>query len=280
MKTPQKQRKSKFSSDDDSAYEQYKSSALRFRTASDLMSKNVVIIAPEASLQKVAQLMDEKNIGSLIVMKYGTPIGMITEGNLISRVLVPGQFQKEEKAEKNMTYPLPSVSVTAEIKEVAQVMITMKSSRLGVFDGGTLAGIITASDLVKSLPDVSETKARVDDFMTKAVVLADEEMHVNAIAEMLRRNYIGSVIIAHNEKPFGIFTERDLIIDFLAVGKKMATKVGPECSSPLITIPAGVSVHRAAMVMSLKHIRRLPVVRGKKVVGILTARDLIGAYAK
>jgi signal-transduction protein with cAMP-binding, CBS, and nucleotidyltransferase domain len=280
LKTPQKPRKSKLSSDIDITFEQYKRSASRFRTASDLMSKNVVIIAPEASLQEVAQLMGEKHIGSLIVMKYATPLGLIAEGDLIRRVLVPGQFQKDEKVEKNMTCPLPSVSVAAKVKEVAQMMITMKSSRLGVFDGGTLAGIITASDLVKTLPDVSANKARVDDFMTKAVVLADEEMHVNAIAEMLKRNYIGSVIIAHDEEPFGIFTERDLIAGFLATGKKMTIKVGTVCSSPLVTIPAGISVHRAAAVMALKRIRRLPVVRGKKVVGIITARDLIGAYAK
>ena len=246
----------------------------------EIMSKDVVIITPEASLQEAARLMGEKHIGSLIVMKYGTPLGIVTERDLLSRVVVPGRFLKEEKVENNMSYPLASVSVTVKIKEVAQMMITMKSSRLGVFDGGTLAGIITASDLIKSLPDVPETKARVDDFMTKAVVLADEEMLVNAIADMLGRNRIGSVIIAREGEPFGIFTERDLLTGFLAVGRTMAMKVGPECSNPLITIPAGTSVHRAAATMALKHIRRLPIVRDDEVVGIITARDLIEAYAK
>jgi len=244
------------------------------------MTKEVAIITPEASLQEAAKIMGERHIGSLIVMKYRTPLGIVNERDLLSKIIVPGLFLKDEKVENNMSYPLPSVSVAAKIKEAARMMITFKSSRLGVFDGGNLAGIITASDLVKSLPDAAESKARVDDYMSKAVVLADEEMHINAIADMLGRNRIGSVIIAREGEPYGIFTERDLIANFLAVGRKMFTKVGPECSSPLITIPAGNSVHKAAVLMALKHIRRLPVVADGVVVGMITARDLIGAYAK
>jgi CBS domain-containing protein len=280
LKAAPKKRKKSLSNDLDITYERYKRELPHYRTASELMSKDVAIIAPEASLQEAAKIMGERHIGSLIVMKYRTPLGIVTERDLLSKIIVPGLFLKEEKVENNMSYPLPSVSVTAKIKEVAQMMITMKSSRLGVFYGGSLAGIITASDLVKSLPDVPESKVRVDDFMSKAVVLADEEMHVNAIADMLGRNRIGSVIIARDGEPFGIFTERDLITNFLAAGKKMFIKVGPECSSPLITIPAGTSVHKAAAIMASKHIRRLPVVADDVVVGMITARDLIGVYAK
>lgn len=280
MKTPPKKRKKKLSNDLDIAYEKYKRDLPHYRTALDLMSKDVAIITPEASLQEAAHVMGERHIGSLIVMKYRTPLGIVTERDLLSKIIVPGLFLKDEKIENNMSYPLWSVSVSAKIKEVAQMMITMKSSRLGVFDGGNLAGIITASDLVKSLPDIPESKARVDDFMSKAVVLADEDMHVNAIADMLGRNRIGSVIIARDGEPFGIFTERDLITNFLATGRKMFAKVGPVCSSPLITIQAGISVHRAAAVMALKHIRRLPVVSDDVVIGMITARDLIVAYAK
>ena len=280
MKTPPKKRRKKLSNDLDIAYEKYKRGSSHYRTASDLMSKDVVIIAPEASLQEAAKTMGERHVGSLIVMKYRTPLGIVTERDLLSKVVVPGLFLKDEKIEDNMSYPLPAISGSAKNREVAQMMITMESTRLGVFDGGNLSGIITASDLVKSLPSTSERKNRVDDYMRKAVVLADEEMHVNAIADMLGRNRIGSVIIAREGEPFGIFTERDLITNFLGTGRKMFTKVGPECSSPLTTIPAGTSVHRAAAVMALNHIRRLPVVADGSVVGMLTARDLIGAYAK
>ena len=60
----------------------------------------------------------------------------------------------------------------------------------------------------------------------------------------------------------------------------MNTKVGDVASSPLITIPSGTHVHIAGYTMALKHVRRLPVVKDEKIVGIVTARDLVEAYSK
>jgi len=243
------------------------------------MTQDVVTTTPEASLDGIARTMGEKHIGSLIVMKYETPVAIVTERDLLSKVLALGLFLKDEKVEDIMSYPLAGVSHTAKIKEVAQLMISRKG-RLAVFDAGRLVGVITASDLIKSLPDVPETEVRVDDFMTKDVVTADEETSVIQVAGTMGRQRIGSVLITHKDEPFGIFTERDLLTGFLARGKALFTAVGPECSSPLITISAGTSVHKAAATMATRHIRRLPVVEDDKLAGIVTARDLVEAYAK
>jgi CBS domain-containing protein len=56
--------------------------------------------------------------------------------------------------------------------------------------------------------------------------------------------------------------------------------VGKEASAPLIKAPAGTSVHKAAAIMVLKKIRRLPITLRDELVGIITARDLVEAYAK
>jgi CBS domain-containing protein len=279
LATPQEEIKRKLSGVVDLAYEQYKRDLPRYRMAKEIMSHDVATVTPEASLDEAARIMGEKHIGSLIVMKYHTPVGIVTERDLLSKVLALGLFLRDEKVEDVMSYPLSGVSLIAKIKEVATLMISMKG-RLAVFDVGTLVGIITASDLIKSLPDVPETEVKVDDFMTKEVVTADEETSVISIAKIMGMQRIGSVIITREGEPFGIFTERDLLTAFLAKGKALFTEVGPECSQPLIVIPAGTSVHRAAAAMALKHIRRLPIVRDDKLVGIITARDLVEAYAK
>ena len=279
MATPQEEIKRKLPSVVDIAYEQYKRDLPLYRMAKELMSHDVVTITPEASLDDAARIMGERHIGSLIVLKYKTPVGIVTERDLLSKVLALGLFLRDEKVEDVMSCPLAGVSFTAEIKEVAKLMIRNKS-RLAVFDAGTLVGIITASDLIKSLPDVPETEVKVDDFMTKEVVKADEETSVIRIAKIMGSQRIGSVIITSKGEPFGIFTERDLLTNFLAKGKALFMEVGPECSQPLIVIPACTSVHRAAASMALKHIRRLPIVRDEKLVGIVTARDLVEAYAK
>jgi CBS domain-containing protein len=275
---PQEEKR-KFPGVVDIAYEQYKRDLPRYRMTQELMSSDVITIAPEASLDDAARIMGEKHIGSLIVLKYKTPVGIVTERDLLSKVLALGLFLKDEKVEEVMSYPLAGVALTTKIKEVAKTMTSMKG-RLAVFDAGTLVGIITASDLIKSLPDVPETEVKVDDFMTKNVISADEKTLVINIAKTMGVQRIGSVIITREEEPFGIFTERDLLTNFLAKSRALFTEVGPECSQPLTVIPPRTSVHRAAATMALKHIRRLPVVRDDKMIGIITARDLVEAYAK
>jgi CBS domain-containing protein len=116
--------------------------------------------------------------------------------------------------------------------------------------------------------------------MTKNLITADEKTTVINIAKIMGERRIGSVIITCEETPFGIFTERDLLTNFLSKGRALFTEVGPECSQPLTVIPAGTSVHRAAATMALKHIRRLPVVGEETLVSIITARDLVEACAK
>lgn len=263
----------------DTAYEQYLRDFPRFQTAKDLMSPNPITVAPESKLDEVAKIMGDKHIGSLVVVKYKTPVGIVTERDLLSKVLAFSTLLKDEKVENIMSYPLAGVSVAAKIKEVAKQMVS-KKGRLGVFDAGTLVGIVTASDLIKSLPDVPETEAKVDDYMSKDVAMADEDTSVIDIARIMGQKRIGSVIITRAGEPFGIFTERSLLTDFLSQGKELFSEVGPACSKPLITISSGVSVHRAAAAMAMKHIRRLPVVGNNRIVGIITARDLVEAYAK
>ena len=51
------------------------------------MSKDVITIAPEASMSQAAEIMGEKHIGSLIVTKYNTPVGIVTERDFLSKVL-------------------------------------------------------------------------------------------------------------------------------------------------------------------------------------------------
>jgi CBS domain-containing protein len=279
LATPQEEIKRKLPAVVDIGYEQYMRDLPRYRLAKEIMSKDVVTITPEASLNKAAEIMGQKHIGSLIVEKYHTPVGIVTERDLLSKVIAYGLLLGDEKVESVMSCPLVAVSITAKIKEVAQLMVNRKG-RLAVFDAGMLVGIITASDLIKSLPDVPETEVKVDDFMTKDLVTAEETTPVISIARIMGKQRIGSVIITRKGEPFGIFTERDLLTAFLATGRDLYTEVEPACSWPLITIPSGTSVHRAAATMVLKHIRRLPINKDNKFVGIITARDLVEAYAK
>jgi CBS domain-containing protein len=116
--------------------------------------------------------------------------------------------------------------------------------------------------------------------MTKRIETADEKTPVATITKIKGEERIGSVIVTREGEPFGIFTERDLLTTFLVKSKSLIAEVGKEASSPLITAPVGTSVHQAAVTMAMKHIRRLPIVGNGRIVGIITARDLVEAYAR
>ena len=259
-----------------------------------IMISEVVTIAPENTLYEAARIMGEKHIGSLIVMKYKTPVGIITERDLLREVvdrgialekdwLVGGASIKDEKVEKIMSYPLITISLKSSIKEAAQMMIEKKIRRLAVGEGGKVVGIVTAADLIRCLPETPKTMHawfEVDYFMSKDVITADEETPVEEVAKIMGEKSIGSVIVTSNGEPMGIFTERDLLTKFLAEDQSLKIEVGKACSSPIITAPIGISVHDAAAIMTSKHIKRLPITKEGKLVGILSARDLVEAYAR
>jgi predicted transcriptional regulator len=166
---------SKFPSVLDSAYEQYKRDLERYKLVEEIMTPKVFTIAPEESMYKAARIMGSKHIGSLIVKKYDTPVGIVTERDLLTKVFAQNKEPTQEIVEDHMSYPLETICYSAKIKEAAQMMIK-KKCRLGVFDCGRMRGIVTASDLIRSLPDIPETEALVDDFMTKEVITADESL--------------------------------------------------------------------------------------------------------
>jgi CBS domain-containing protein len=259
----------------DRAYKESK----RYQRVDEIMSRDVMTTTPESTMHGASKIMGEKHIGSLIVIKYATPVGIVTERDLLSNVLSIGMDLKEVTVEKVMSFPLITICPTIQIKEAAQIMIK-KKGRLAVFECGKLVGMVTASDLIRSLPEAPETQLKVDDFMTKEIIEFDERSSVASVVKTMGQKRVGSVIVTTKGLPTGIFTERDLLTTFLAKDKPLDVPLSSVTSYPLITGSSGISVNQAAYVMASKHIRRLPIKKNDALIGIITARDLVEAYAK
>ena len=259
----------------DRAYEQMR----KFRLVRDIMTPKVITITEEKTMGDAASVMGEKHIGSLIVVADAKPKGIVTERDLLSGILALGRDPAKTNVGTAMSWPLVTISPDAPIKDAARIMMKRKG-RLAVMEKEKLIGIVSASDFIRSLPDVPETVVKVEDYMTTEVVIVDEEKSVADIAVIMGRERIGSVIVASGGKPKGIFTERDLLTTFLKEGKSLAVAVKEYASTPLIVAPAWISIYEAAYIMADKHIRRLPLVEEEELVGIITARDLVEAYAK
>ncbi|OPY35361.1 MAG: Inosine-5'-monophosphate dehydrogenase [Methanoregula sp. PtaU1.Bin051] len=259
----------------DRAYQEHK----RHLRVDEIMSRDVVTTTPGTLMSDAARIMGERHIGSLIVMDYGTPVAIVTERDLLSKVLADGHNPETTTVEEVMSFPLIRICPATEIREAARTMIHRKG-RLAVFECGRIVGVIAASDLIREMPDAPETSLNVDEFMTKDVVTVDAKETIDTVAGIMGSKRIGSVIVTREGKPPGIFTERDLLSKFLMKGKSLNTPVGKAVSSPLKTAPAGTSIHDAAKTMAAQRVRRLPLMKKNRIAGIITARDLVEAYAK
>jgi CBS domain-containing protein len=100
------------------------------------------------------------------------------------------------------------------------------------------------------------------------------ELLRRALQKMVRRN-VGSVVVVEGEKPVGIVTERDISRCVARGTKALDSRVGKFMSAPPITVARSATTQEAMTTM-LKHgIRRLLVVDEKKLVGIISERDLL-----
>jgi CBS domain-containing protein len=120
----------------------------------------------------------------------------------------------------------------------------------------------------------------VKDLMTKNVVTIDANKTVIEAASLMSQNDIGDLIIMDNNVPVGIVTERDFVRRVLAEGKSTDTKVSEVMTTPLKVIDPEAPIKEAARRMVNRRIRRLPVIKDNKLVGIITAADFAKHLSK
>ena len=132
----------------------------------DVMSSPVVTIEENATANKVAELMDKHGLGCIIVTgKEGKPVGIITERDLVVRVLAKNVKPDAVKAGDVMTTPLIMIEPDETISNAARRMSRLNIRRLGVVYKGRLIGIVSSKDILAVMPELLEMtleKARIE----------------------------------------------------------------------------------------------------------------------
>lgn len=119
------------------------------------------------------------------------------------------------------------------------------------------------------------------DVMIKEVVTIDGEESVAEACRIMGEKHIGSLIVTSQGKPAGIFTERDLLSKVALKRLKLdEIKVKDYMSAPLTFINPEFDLKEAARIMAQLKIRRLPVIKDEKLIGILTSSDITSALAR
>lgn len=124
----------------------------------DVMSSPVITVEEEATTNHVAELMDKHGLGCIIVTnKEGKPIGIITERDLVTRVLAKNLKPDSLKAKDVMTSPLITIEPSETISEAARKMSRLNIRRLGVIYKGQLIGLVSSKDILSVMPELIET---------------------------------------------------------------------------------------------------------------------------
>jgi CBS domain-containing protein len=243
----------------------------------DFMGRGVISVYQESNVQKAIDAMDEHNIGSVVVIDSLGPCGVFTERDLLSRVLARGKEPGATVISEVASPRFPAIGSTTTLEEVASVMTT-KKSRLMVFDGADLVGIVTPTDMVSVLKGVEDDFSILKVISTHVVTVMPETP-VDVVVRLMDEKKIGSVLVTDGKKWTGIFTERDLVKRILARRRGMDTTVAEVATSPLVTAEPGIFGREAAGTMALHGFKRLPLWLGDEGVGVVTARDVVEAYA-
>jgi signal-transduction protein with cAMP-binding, CBS, and nucleotidyltransferase domain len=127
---------------------------------SDIMTKAPVTLSPAARADEIANIMLEKGISSVILVTNGKPVGIVTERDLVHRVLAPGNDPKRLMAADICTKPVIAVSIHCQVEDAVDTMHKNKIRRLVVIDENDhVAGILTTDDVGYNLKSMSEELA-------------------------------------------------------------------------------------------------------------------------
>jgi len=112
-------------------------------------SGDIFSISPEATVFEAIELMDNKNVGALLVMEADRLIGMISERDYTRKVMLRGKRSRETKVAEIMSANLTVTHPREPVEKCLHLMTDKRIRHLPVLDGDKVVGIISIGDLVK-----------------------------------------------------------------------------------------------------------------------------------
>jgi CBS domain-containing protein len=125
-----------------------------------------ISVLPETNVIEALQLMAEKNIGSVLVMKDEQYCGLLTERDYARKVILKGKHSSDTKVEEIMSIGLPRITPDNSIEVCMHLMSENNIRYLPVFENDTITGIISINDVVKeTILSHEETIAQLKDYL-------------------------------------------------------------------------------------------------------------------
>lgn len=123
-------------------------------TVRDVMVKEVITVDEDSTVKEAVDVMNEFQIGSLIVLERGKAVGIVTERDFLRRVLAKAKDVMNTKVREIMTTPLVVVEPSMDLEDAVKLMFQSKIKKLAVVDANKLVGIVTLTDIARVQPQM------------------------------------------------------------------------------------------------------------------------------
>ncbi len=260
------------------------------RQVSEYMHRQLEVMPQNATVPAVAGRMRERRIGSVLIEIFDLPqtecriAGIVTETDLVGKVLAQCRVPSSTSMTDIMSRPLISIEPNRPMLDASHLMETKKIRHLAVAEGNDVLGVISVRDLVRHFVEAEggPVQALTDVYrplsvlMNRAIeTIAGDEI-ARIAAQRMAEKHIGALFVMQAGELVGIVTEADLVRKLLADQLDPETvRVGTLMNSPLIDIDIDRTIRDASDLMAAQRVRHLAVTEHKKVLGVLSIRDLV-----
>ncbi|MEA2090535.1 MAG: CBS domain-containing protein [Thermoproteota archaeon] len=120
----------------------------------DVMIKDVITVDADSTVKDAAKIMNRFEIGSLIVVKDSKAVGIMTERDVLKRVVAVAEKPEKTLVEDVMSKPLIVVEPEMELEDAVKLMFKMKIKKLPVVKNGKLVGLVSLTDIARFQPQM------------------------------------------------------------------------------------------------------------------------------
>ncbi len=259
-------------------------------TVRHFMHRYLEVVPPETTIVEAAERMQGKSLGSLLVEstdaagRMSNRSGIVTETDLIRKVLAKGMDPSLTMVDQIMTSPLLTIAPDRPMLDASHLMETNHVRYLCASDKDEIVGIISMRDLARyfvdseggPIHDLDNVYRPLSVLMHQSLETIASERTVLEAAQTMAEKRIGSLLVMEAGEMVGIVTETDVVRKGIASPLPAnSTNVGAVMNYPLIQIDINRTVRDASRLMAEERIRHLAVTEDNKVVGILSVRDLV-----
>jgi len=122
----------------------------------DVMTRTVVTATPDMSAAEAGKKMVENRVGNILIVEKGRPVGIVTESDMVAKVISKNVKPGSIKLEQLMSQPLITTKSSDDINDAVLMMAQKKIRRLPVIDDGALVGIITDADVIQASSEINQ----------------------------------------------------------------------------------------------------------------------------